>query len=274
MSECTSVCICQRLGALYNQAEHTATTRHTSLFGAQAIFVEDQCFLMPRHQGRKVTPRGCPAWLCWLAPWAMWRIAAGWGLGVPLSSAMAVCSDGHCPSCVLGLYCSSPQGPEGWPEMSVLPTVPSESSLTTLVSQPQPLLFQEKEACLCTWTWSSQGQESLLSWPPQTWHFIKDGVINVWLKQDGGSSLVAQWLGICLPMQGTRVRALAWEDPTCRRAARPVSHDYWACASGACAPQWRGRDSERPAHRDEEWPPLAGTAESPRTETKTQHTQK
>ena len=33
----------------------------------------------------------------------------------------------------------------------------------------------------------------------------------------------------------------------------------------------RGRDSERPAHRDEEWPPLAATRESPCTETKTQH---
>ena len=36
----------------------------------------------------------------------------------------------------------------------------------------------------------------------------------------------------------------------------------------------RGRDSERPAHRDEEWPPLAAIGESPRTETKTQHSQK
>ena len=36
----------------------------------------------------------------------------------------------------------------------------------------------------------------------------------------------------------------------------------------------RGRDSERTAHRDEEWPPLAVTRESPRTETKTQHSQK
>ena len=31
----------------------------------------------------------------------------------------------------------------------------------------------------------------------------------------------------------------------------------------------RGHNSERPAHRDEEWPPLAATRESPRTETKT-----
>ena len=36
----------------------------------------------------------------------------------------------------------------------------------------------------------------------------------------------------------------------------------------------RGRDSERPAHRDEAWPPLATTRESPRIETKTQHSQK
>ena len=36
----------------------------------------------------------------------------------------------------------------------------------------------------------------------------------------------------------------------------------------------RGRDSERPAHCDEEWPPLATTRESPRTETKTQHSHK
>ena len=36
----------------------------------------------------------------------------------------------------------------------------------------------------------------------------------------------------------------------------------------------RGRDSERAAHHDEEWPPLAATRESPHTETKTQHSQK
>ena len=38
--------------------------------------------------------------------------------------------------------------------------------------------------------------------------------------------LVAQWLGVCLPMQGTRVRALVWEDPTCRGATGPVSRNY------------------------------------------------
>ena len=50
---------------------------------------------------------------------------------------------------------------------------------------------------------------------------------TVWLKTtEKGASLVAQWLRICLPMQGTRVRALVWEDPTCRGATRPVSHNY------------------------------------------------
>ena len=41
-----------------------------------------------------------------------------------------------------------------------------------------------------------------------------------------GASLVVQWLRICLPMQGTRVRALVREDPTCRRATKPVRHNY------------------------------------------------
>ena len=46
------------------------------------------------------------------------------------------------------------------------------------------------------------------------------------IKKNERASLVIQWLRICLPMQGTRVQALVWEDPTCRRAARPVSHNY------------------------------------------------
>ena len=41
-----------------------------------------------------------------------------------------------------------------------------------------------------------------------------------------GTSLVAQWLRICLPMQGTWVQALVWEDPTCRGATKPVRHNY------------------------------------------------
>ena len=31
-------------------------------------------------------------------------------------------------------------------------------------------------------------------------------------------------------MQGTRVQALVWEDPTCHGATKPMHHNYWACA--------------------------------------------
>ena len=51
-----------------------------------------------------------------------------------------------------------------------------------------------------------------------------------------GTSLVVQWLRIHLPMQGTRVQSLVWEDPTCRGATKPVSHNYWACMSQLLKP--------------------------------------
>ena len=54
------------------------------------------------------------------------------------------------------------------------------------------------------------------------------------------------------------------------REPQPLSLCVWSL----CSATKRGRDSERPAHHDEEWPPLATTRESPRTETKTQHSQK
>ena len=63
-------------------------------------------------------------------------------------------------------------------------------------------------------------------WPKIGWflHLKRE-----WLQ---GTSLVAQWLRIRLPMQGTQVRALVWEDPTCCRPTKtkPVCHNYWACA--------------------------------------------
>ena len=46
------------------------------------------------------------------------------------------------------------------------------------------------------------------------------------IEKETRVSLVAQWLRVCLPMQGARVQALVWEDPTCRGASRPMSHNY------------------------------------------------
>ena len=51
-------------------------------------------------------------------------------------------------------------------------------------------------------------------------------LINMALKRLLKTSLVAQWLRIHLPMQGTRVQALVQEDPTCHGATKPMSHNY------------------------------------------------
>ena len=73
-------------------------------------------------------------------------------------------------------------------------------------------------------------------------------------------------------MQGTQVRALAQEDPTCHGATKPVRHNYWACTLEpashnywAHVPQLpkpvrlepmlrnkRSHDNEKPMHRNEE----------------------
>ena len=87
-----------------------------------------------------------------------------------------------------------------------------------------------------------------------------------------GTSLVAQWLRICLPMQGTRVQALVREDPTCCRETKPMHHNYWACALEPTSHNYwtrvpqllkpvllepmlcnkRSHRSEKPSHRNEE----------------------
>ena len=109
-----------------------------------------------------------------------------------------------------------------------------------------------------------------------------------------GTSLVSQWLRICLPMQGTRVRSLVQEDPTCHGATKPVCHNYWACALGpTCCTYWAwapqllkptclesvlhnkgSHRNEKPAHHNEEKPPLTTSRESPHAATKTQCSQK
>ena len=52
-----------------------------------------------------------------------------------------------------------------------------------------------------------------------------------------GTSLVVQWLRIRLPMQGTRVRALVREGPTCRGATKPRAPQLLSLCSRARRPQ-------------------------------------
>ena len=87
-----------------------------------------------------------------------------------------------------------------------------------------------------------------------------------------GTFLVAQWLRIRLPMQGTRVWSPVREDPTCRGATGPMRHNCLACAlepaTHSCwahVPQLlepvllepllgnrRSHHSEKPTHRSSE----------------------
>ena len=66
--------------------------------------------------------------------------------------------------------------------------------------------------------------------------------LNLW------TSLVAQRLGVRLPVQGTRVRSLVREDLTCDGATGPVRHNCWArvprahmLCSGRSHLQWEAR---------------------------------
>ena len=82
--------------------------------------------------------------------------------------------------------------------------------------------------------------------------WMKKRTNHIKKKNSVGASLVVQWLRIHLTMQGTLVRSPAQGDPTCRGAAKPTCHNYWACAATpgalvptACAlqqgkpPQWK-----------------------------------
>ena len=88
------------------------------------------------------------------------------------------------------------------------------------------------------------------------------------------------WLGVCLLVLGTRVRALVWGDPACYGAPEPVYRNYWACtleppgpqllsphamAAETCAPR---------AHAQQRGvAPVSPAGGGLRTATKTQHGQ-
>ena len=56
--------------------------------------------------------------------------------------------------------------------------------------------------------------------------YLKRSYVRMVQNSKVGTSLVVQGLRIPLPMQGTQVQALVREDPTCRRATKPVRHNY------------------------------------------------
>ena len=72
------------------------------------------------------------------------------------------------------------------------------------------------------------------------------------LKLYTGTSLVVQWLRIHPLMQGTGVRSLVQEDPTCDGPAKPVHQIYGSlCAWSPMLCHKERNCSEKPVHRNE-----------------------
>ena len=164
-----------------------------------------------------------------------------------------------------------PSGAYAW----VHPDVQASRSMLTMWHY---LAIRMNEVLICAAT--GKNLENIIEWeePGKKGH-IRYCCIHVKsLEQAGsilmvwGASLVAQWLRIRLQIQETWALALVWEDPTCRGAAKPVCHNYWACTLEpvshnywAHVPQLRkpaclepvlcnkrSHWNEKPAHRNEE----------------------
>ena len=93
----------------------------------------------------------------------------------------------------------------------------NNSSLNNLPFWPKGWTQNPSHIIIGQWRMGTMCPSCATPWPGQK-------------KVDKEASLVVQWLRIRLPIQGTWVRALVQEDPTCCGATKPVHHNYWACA--------------------------------------------
>ena len=106
---------------------------------------------------------------------------------------------------------------------------------------------------------------------PASWNCLR----IKWESPCRGTSLVVQYLGVCLSMQGTWVQSLVREDPTCHKATKPMCHNYWSpntLESMLCND--RSHHSEKPLNRNWRAGPFSATRENPCAAAKTQHSKK
>ena len=90
-------------------------------------------------------------------------------------------------------------------------------------------------------------------------------------KQHNQTSLIVQWLRICLPVQGAQVWSLVWEDPTCRGATKPCAtttepmcHNGWNPHTWSpCSAVREVTAMRNPRTASGEEPPLLETREKP-----------
>ena len=92
-------------------------------------------------------------------------------------------------------------------------------------------------------------------------------------KKKSWTSLVVQWIRICLTMQGTWVQSLVWEDPTFLRATttKPESHNYRAYTLEPMLQLRKPTSSKTCAPQRRVVPLLTTTRESLQAAMKTQH---
>ena len=89
-------------------------------------------------------------------------------------------------------------------------------------------------------------------------HPFRKHALRSFKKPVTGTSLVAQWIRICLPMQGTQFWSLVEEDFTGLRATELMHHNYrahvlWLLKPACLQPvlcNKRSQHSAKPTHRD------------------------
>ena len=91
------------------------------------------------------------------------------------------------------------------------------------VTSGRNLKYRQLSLSICIITWF----ETLIP-VFKKWNLEEAGNLFTLKESMSWTSLVVQWLRICLPMQGTQVQSLVGEGPTCRRAVKPVSCNYWS----------------------------------------------
>ena len=126
----------------------------------------------------------------------------------------------------------------------------------------------------------AHSQGSLHIWPfptTQGWYCLRARAIpsvpssDTGLKKELRGFPGVQWMRILLPIQGTQLRSLVWEDSTRLRAARLVHQNYWARLLQLLKPEslepalcsWRSHCNEKSLHCNQEYPPLPRTRKSP-----------
>ena len=106
--------------------------------------------------------------------------------------------------------------------------------------------------------------------------------LNLTLCWAHRTSLVVHQFWVHLPVQGTWIRSLVWEDPTCNGAYKPMCHSYWAHVLQALKPAHpepvlcnkRSHSKEKPMHHNQRVGPALATRESPCATLKTQNSPK